>query len=374
MRILHLGYSHVENPWNAGGAAAAVREVYRRLVGRHEITVVCGGWPGAPDAERPDGVREVFGPCVGSYIGSRLGYSWFARRTAAHTDCDLVIDDMSAYSPSFAWRQTGRPCVALLQLDLLRATLKYPVIGRVARRFVLEALAAYENFVYVSPSLMKECAPLTPACRRAVCIPNGVSADLLALAPQEHPYILFLGRLDAYAKGLDALLREFKVLNRTMPDVRLVIAGSGPDERRLRALAARLNLAQAVEFVGRVSGTRKADLLRQCLCVAMPSRNEGWPLVAMEAAACGKVVVGHAVPGLWDAVVRDETGLLVDPEQEGALAAALERVIRDGPLRATLGGAARRRAAEFSWERTAERYEQFYTQVLRDARGGNAHF
>lgn len=368
MRVLHLGYTHVDNPWNAGGAAVAAREVYRRLSERHEITVVCGGWPGAVDTHPAGGVREVFGPRSRHYVGSRWGYSWFARGMAARNEHDLVVDDMSAYSPSFAWRHSRRPCIALIQLDLLRATRKYPVIGGIARHHVLEALAAYENFIYVSPSLMRDCASLTPACRQAVWIPNGVSADLLALPTEEHPYILFLGRLDMYAKGLDVLLREFGLLRRVAPDVRLIIAGDGPDERRLRAELAGLGLkdAQTVEFAGRVGGTRKTDLLRRCLCVVMPSRHEGWPLVAMEAAACGKTVVGHAVPGLWDAVVHDETGLLVEPEHEGALSAALERVIRDGPLRASLGAAARRRAAEFTWDHIAPRYEAFYTQVLQD--------
>ena len=366
MRILHLGYTHVDNPWNAGGAAVAAREVYRRLCQRHEVTVACGGWPGAVDTHAAEGVREVFGPRAGSYVGSRLGYSRFAARMAVCTDHDLVVDDMSAYSPSFAWRKSKRPCIALVQLDLLRATRKYPVLGAIARRYVLEALGAYENFIFVSPSLMKDHAGLTHNCRRAVCIPNGVSADLLALPTEEHPYILFLGRLDIYTKGLDVLLREFSLLRRAEPDVRLVIAGDGPEEGQLRAQAARLKLGQAVEFAGRVGGERKTDLLRRCLCVAMPSRYEGWPLVPMEAAACGKVVVGHAIPGLWDAVVHDETGLLVEPEQEGALAAALERVIRDGALRASLGAAARRRAAEFSWDHTAQRYEAFYAEVLHD--------
>ena len=283
---------------------------------------------------------------------------------AAQGRFDLIVDDMSAYSPSFAWRHAGCPTVALIQLDLLRATRKYPLIGAVARRWVLEALGSYSNFVCVSPSLMQDTAPLSQPDRRATFIPNGVSADLLDLAGEEEPYILFLGRLDTYAKGLDVLVSELPGVLSRHPDVRLIVAGSGPDgpalQRRVHATPA---LAENVEFVGRVSGQAKTDLLRKCLCVVMPSRHEGWPLVAMEAGACGKAVVGSTAPGLSDAVVHGETGILVDTSKPGALPEALARVIADRRLRHSLGEAGRERARAFTWEALAPRYEQFYESV-----------
>jgi glycosyltransferase involved in cell wall biosynthesis len=367
MRILHLGYTHVSNPWNAGGAAVAAREVYSRLADRHEIVVLAGGWSGAPADDTAGPVRSIFGPRARGYLASRLGYSRAAAKWAGTSGFDLVVDDMSAYSPSFAWRRRRGPMVALIQLDLIRASRKYPVIGAIARRYVREALAAYRDFICVTPSLLADTAPLTAPDRRAVLIPNGVSADLLSVEPREEPYLLFLGRLDRYTKGLDILLAEYGRFAASHDGIRLLIAGDGPDGPRLRTEVARTpGLSGRVEFLGRVGGQAKTDLLAQCLCVVMPSRHEGWPLVAMEAAACRKAVVGSTAPGLSDAVVDQETGLLVDTSQTGALADALGRVVDNAALRGALGYAARERARRFTWDAIALQYEAFYQSVCEE--------
>lgn len=368
MRILHLGYTHPGNPWNAGGAAVAVREIYRRLAARHEIVVFCGGWEGAPADDECGALRYAFGPRARGYLASRLGYSRAAARWAGADGFDLVVDDMSAYSPSFAWRRRRGPIVALIQLDLIRASRKYPVIGAIARRYVREALAAYHDFICVTPSLLADTAPLTAPDRRAVLIPNGVSAELLCVEPREKPYLLFLGRLDRYTKGLDILLAEYGRFAASRDGIRLLIAGDGPDGPRLRNEVARTpGLSGRVEFLGRVGGQAKTDLLAQCLCVVMPSRHEGWPLVAMEAAACQKPVVGSTVPGLSDAVVNGQTGILVDTGRPGALAEALGRVVDDVALRHRLGRAGRERARQFSWDTVALQYEAFYRSVVEEA-------
>jgi glycosyltransferase involved in cell wall biosynthesis len=222
----------------------------------------------------------------------------------------------------------------------------------------------------VSPSLLQDTSPLTSPDARATVIPNGVSAQFLAVEPREEPYILFLGRLDTYTKGLDILLEEYAPFARSHPDIRLVIAGDGPDMERLKALAVRAPEVRArVEFVGRVSGQAKTDLLAGCLCVAMPSRFEGWPLVAMEAAACQKPVVGSTARGLSDAVVDGQTGLLVDTGRPGALAGALQRVVEDPALRRTLGTAGRERARGFTWDAIVPRYEAMLQSVAQEAQG-----
>lgn len=368
MRILHLGYTHPGNPWNAGGAAVVVREIYRRLAARHEIVVFCGGWEGAPADDECGALRYAFGPRARGYLASRLGYSRAAARWAGADGFDLVVDDMSAYSPSFAWRRRRGPIVALIQLDLIRASRKYPVIGAIARRYVLEALRSYRHFLYVSPSLLEDTAALIPPGCRAICIPNGVAADLLSVEPREEPYLLFLGRLDLYTKGLDILVREYALFARDHPGISLTIAGDGPDLKRVTAEVARSpELSARVRFTGRVGGQAKTDLLARCLCVVMPSRFEGWPLVAMEAAACQKPVVGSTVPGLSDAVVNGQTGILVDTGRPGALAEALGRVVDDVALRHRLGRAGRERARQFSWDTVALQYEAFYRSVVEEA-------
>ena len=89
----------------------------------------------------------------------------------------------------------------------------------------------------------------------------------------------------------------------------------------------------------------------------------------MEAAACGKPVVGFDVPGVRDSVKNGETGILVPPEDVQAYADAIVRICQDEELRRRLGEAGRERAKRFTWDETARKQEEFYMEVLdREAR------
>jgi glycosyltransferase involved in cell wall biosynthesis len=189
-----------------------------------------------------------------------------------------------------------------------------------------------------------------------------VGDELLQAVPEETDYILCLGRLEIFQKGLDTLVDAVSRLAAERP-VRLLMAGTGKDETALQSLVRERRLEEAVTFLGRVEGQQKVDCLRRSLFCVMPSRYEGWPIVAVEAAACAKPVVGAAVPGVTEAVLHERTGLLVQPEDPDDLAAGLARLLDDDALRRTLGRQAREWATEFTWDRIAERQEAVYDRV-----------
>jgi glycosyltransferase involved in cell wall biosynthesis len=97
--------------------------------------------------------------------------------------------------------------------------------------------------------------------------------------------------------------------------------------------------------------------------VVQPSEKEGWGLTVIEANACGTPVIATAVPGLQDSVRDGETGLLVPPRDEAALAAAMVRVLGDAALRERLARGAREWAARFSWDAAAAEVGQALDQV-----------
>ena len=101
------------------------------------------------------------------------------------------------------------------------------------------------------------------------------------------------------------------------------------------------------------------------LFVCTPSRYEGWGIVAIEAAAAAKAVIGTDIPGLADAIRADETGLLVPSENPQALAIAMKRLLSDAFLRKRLGIAGRKWAARFTWDRTARAQEKVYLEVIK---------
>jgi phosphatidylinositol alpha-1,6-mannosyltransferase len=183
------------------------------------------------------------------------------------------------------------------------------------------------------------------------------------LDPEEKPFILSLGRIDIYMKGLDLLLEAFSQMKSLSVSLKIAGAGKPGDIKRLTDLIKRLNLQERVEYLGRVEEGEKLELLRTCLFLAMPSRFEGWGITAVEANAAGKPVVGTKIWGLSEAVVDGRTGLLVEPGKAGPLSSAMDRLVADHGLRADLGREARIWAKRFSWEAIARDQAAFYESV-----------
>ncbi|GAA1413781.1 glycosyltransferase [Streptomyces thermospinosisporus] len=185
---------------------------------------------------------------------------------------------------------------------------------------------------------------------RWTVVPNGVDPEHFRPAPAEDvrallaplaglpagaPLVVCVGRL-CRQKGQDVLLRAWQSVVRQVPEARLVLVGDGPDRDRLRAAAPR-----SVVLAGAVADTapwyQAADL------VVLPSRWEGMALAPLEAMACGRPVVLTDVDGARESLPPAfAPSLLVPPENPAELARAVTDLLRDRPLRASLGDGGRR--------------------------------
>ena len=148
-------------------------------------------------------------------------------------------------------------------------------------------------------------------------------------------------------KGHDVLIEAFAGAAHEVPELRLLIAGSGTEEAALRALAARRCPPGSVRFLGFVDDVR--SFLAACDVLAfptLPELSEGFGLAALEAMAAGLPVVASEVGSLPEVVADGRTGLIVQPSSVGALRAAIVRLARDRPLREQLGCSGALRAAE----------------------------
>ncbi|MBV9951750.1 MAG: glycosyltransferase family 4 protein [Acidimicrobiia bacterium] len=177
--------------------------------------------------------------------------------------------------------------------------------------------------------------------------------------------IVAVGRL-VDQKGFDVLLHAFPSVLEREPGAELLLVGDGPERAQLEALVEDLGLGDAVRFHGAARHEDVAGLLASASVVAIPSRHEGMPLVALEAAAAGRAVVATPVQGLGDVVVDGETGVLVPPEEPGPLADALVELLSDPSRAAAYGANARARAVErFSLDQTVDAYEDLYRRFVR---------
>lgn len=193
--------------------------------------------------------------------------------------------------------------------------------------------------------------------------------------PAERPTVLTIGRMQDRYKGHDVLIRALERVREGVPDLQWVVIGDGPLRPELEAQARARGLARAARFLGAVDDEQRDQWLRRADLLAMPSRasaggeaGEGFGIVYLEAGAYGKPVVAGNVAGALDAVRDGETGLLVDPQDPTAVAAAIGRLLEDRELARRLGGAGQERARGFAWPVIAQRVEAVLREALGPAR------
>lgn len=169
------------------------------------------------------------------------------------------------------------------------------------------------------------------------------------------------------AKGVRFLIQAFGELARDLPRTRLVLVGKGPEEPELRMLAERLGLAERVTFAG---FRRDAHAYVATFAVAVvPSIEEGFGLVALEAMALGVPVVASRVGGLPDIVTHGESGLLVTPGCAGEITAAIRHIVTDGNARARMRAFAARDAQRFALDTYVGRLTEIYQELAATRRG-----
>jgi glycosyltransferase involved in cell wall biosynthesis len=378
MRILHVIYDDIGNPWLGGGGATRTLQIYGRIAQRgHRVTVLCGRYPGARRVERRRGVLYRRTGLSQSYVLSRLSFVPAAARFVKHGDHDIVVEDVSPFSPVGVplWKRPGVPAVASVQnLSGAHASRKYGLAGWGPRLAERPLLSLFSNFVAVSPGIRDQLRQeLGPGIRVEV-VPNSVDPAFLESAALEQadrsgdPYVLSLGRIDVYQKGLDRLVQAFDHIAWKAPELRLVIAGGGtPSQReRLEALVREASSRDRIRLTGQVDGRTAARLVAGAELLAMPSRYEAWPLTALEAGAAGVPVVGSDIVGVRDAAPPYPRGhgLLVPDGDIEALAAAMLEVAANRDLRERLGRAGREWSGQFTWDALAERQLRFYEEII----------
>jgi len=215
---------------------------------------------------------------------------------------------------------------------------------------------------------------------RVVIVPPGVDGALFR--PSQHTarpgrgYVLVAARLQPL-KGLDLAIEALAAVPAAIrPE--LVIAGDASGDfngyvDELRALAARLGIADTVRFIGPQPRIKLATLFREARLVLIPSHSETYGLVALEAAASGVPVVAAASGGLREAVVHGSTGVVIESRNPTEWANAISQLLSEPALAHSLSVAARERAETLDWPRSAQKLLAVYRALVLPGTTGWQH-
>lgn len=206
-------------------------------------------------------------------------------------------------------------------------------------------------------------------------IPCVINAELLhangnGALPDSHrgaqKILLAVARLDARErhKGLDEVILALPQLTESVPELVFVIAGDGDDRNRLEELARNRGLSHRVIFKGVVSDQELIELYKDCDVFLMPSSQEGFGIVFLEAMAFKKPVIGGNHGGTPEVILDNETGFLVEHGDVDALADRIAMLLKDPELCKRMGEAGRRRVEEnYTFEPLRNKLRSLFAQL-----------
>lgn len=362
MKILHIDPDDIDNPLSGGGPRRTF-EIYRRLARRHDITVLTPTFPGSTPELVRDNVRYVrLGRKVGDHGSSHhITFFFSLARALRRFDYDLLVEDfMPPMSVTYVPLLNRKPMVASVQwffAELLSRQYKLPFF--LGERY---GIRLYRDFVVLTENMSRL---IQSRHRHANCtvIPNAVDQRLFDVTPDYGDYLLFIGRVDMEQKGVDLLLDAY-VRIPVAERIPLILAGHGFAWEAVKTRIAALGLARWVQMPGKVDEAERNRLLSGARAVCIPSRDETFGMVILEACAAARPVA------LFDRAPMSEVAapdgcLLAPPFDVEAYALAMRKLITESPAQnQARGEICRNWARQYNWDRIALQQEALYQSVV----------
>jgi len=267
----------------------------------------------------------------------------------------------------WAWHLFAAPAVLVARARKVPAVVNYR--GGDAERF----FAA--SFARVRPVLDRASAVVVPSRflaavfgRHGVAVrivPNVVDVARFArrAAPPAAPHLVVTRNLEPiYDVG--TAIRAFALVRERHPSARMTVAGSGPEDASLRALARELGVGDAVAFSGWIENRDMPEVYRSASLMLNPSTVDNMPISILEAWASGVPVVSTRVGGVPHLVDEGRNALLVEPRKPDAMAEAALRVLDSPALAAALAEAGRAAAEQFAWPRVRQAWLEVYASLV----------
>lgn len=369
MRIAYV-YDAVY-PWVTGGVERRVYEISKRLAANHDVHWYGLQYWGAPADIEKDGVSfHGVGPPRELYTDGRrsipqaMSFAASLLRPIRNDRFDIIDCQEFPYFPCFSAKfgSLRRETSLLLTWHEVWGDYWYEYLGRkgVFGKAVERVVAELpDNHVAVSERTRRDVLSLGPTTVDVV--PNGIDRDRIAQVKpsEENIDALFVGRL-IKEKNVHLFVDAINELQSSYPNFRGLILGDGPERQSLISQIKTLNLSEHIEIRSPLEKYEDVmALMKSADVFALPSRREGFGMVALEALACGTpvVTIRHKQNAAQELVTDGETGVICRPAPSSiatAIARARTEIDADDCIEAT---------QPYDWRRIVEQLESIYHRV-----------
>jgi glycosyltransferase involved in cell wall biosynthesis len=361
--VLHIGKYYAPH---VGGMETHVKDLVRHQSAVMRVKVVVANDHPVTRTEMLDGATITRVACFGSVASQPICPSlpW---KLSGHSEC-LVHMQLPNPWAAHAYLMSGHKGKLIIthQSDMLRQRHLRKIVGPFVRRAMKRAAA----IIVTSKRYLDSSDELIDFRNKCHVVPLGTDLEPYGTeAPEKvravhekygRRFIIAVGRLVPY-KGFEVLLAAMKDV-----DVPLLLIGTGPLQQELKAKIEALGVTKKVHMLGHVDDTVPYYRAAQMLVLPSVSRAESFGLVQVEAMAAGIPVINTDIAsGVPEVSVDGVTGITVPPSDPGALAHAINFLLRNEETRVRYGSAAKRRAhEEFSVQRMAQKTLSVYESVF----------
>ena len=363
-RILIINWQDWTNPLS-GGAEVNLFEIFSRLTNTFDITLLCSRYKNAPYYEKLNNIKI-------HRIGSRNTFNYyipfFYYSLSKKNNFDLVIEDLNKI-----------PFLGKFYISEQRIAILHHLFGKV---IFMETNPLFASYVYIFEKLIPKLYRDIPI----IAVSNSTKGDLISKGiPErnievihngvnlkhfnikrnlyENPTIVSLGRLMRY-KRMDILIETIPEVRKSIPNIRVLIAGSGEHLAYLKILAKNKKVEDVIEFLGFISEDEKREILSRSWISVNTSPKEGWGLTSIEAQASETPSIVPNSPGLIETVENGKTGYVYPFGDKKTLALYIIDLLNDKEKVITMGKEGRRWASNFTWDNSAKKMKNFIENII----------